>query len=373
VTGLKRVVVIGGTGHFGGRICRRLVREPGIELVVTSRHVAAGNELARSLSAQHSQSNVVSAALDQFSATFEEDLSALNPAIVLHTAGPYQGQNYRVAEACIKCGSHYIDLADGKEFVTGFSALNEAAKDEGVMLVSGASTLPGLSSAVIEALRNRFGEIKHIEISIAPAHQTPRGAGTIASVLSYCGTPFSILVDGKQQTVFGWQSLKMQRYPSLGRRLSAVCDVPDLALLKKLVPGVETVTFHAALEASWEQLALWMMAWLTRLNIVTDWTGFVPIFQKVSDGLIGLGSASGGMHIRLSGSGSDGKPAECTWYLTAHQNHGPEIPCIPALVLARKLIRNRLTLRGAYACLGLMSLAEFDEEAADLDISWVVV
>lgn len=107
MTGLKRVIVIGGTGHFGGRIYRRLVREPGIELIVTSRNGVTGKDLAHSLGAQHSQSNVASAVIDQISECFEEDLCALNPSIVLHTAGPFQGQTYRVAEACIKCGSHY--------------------------------------------------------------------------------------------------------------------------------------------------------------------------------------------------------------------------------------------------------------------------
>jgi hypothetical protein len=43
---------------------------------------------------------------------------------------------------------------------------------------------------------------------------------------------------------------------SFGRRLTAVCDVPDLALFPKRYPGVQSVTFRAALEVSCEHLAL---------------------------------------------------------------------------------------------------------------------
>jgi hypothetical protein len=366
------IVVIGSTGHFGGRICRRLVDEPNIELVVTSRKEADAARVAMELGAEHSSARIRPACLDQHSTSFEDDLRRLNPKIVLHTAGPYQGQDYRVAEACASCGSHYIDLADGREFVEGFSCLNETALQRDVLLVSGASTLPGLSSAVVDSLRDRFSQVYTIEISIAPAHQTPRGIGTVSAVLSYCGKPFQVLTDGAWGTKYGWQDLRVQRYPQLGTRLSGACDVPDLVLLPKYVDGVRTVTFHAALEAPWEQLTLWIMAWLTRLRVVRDWSRYTSTFYRISGRLISLGSDTGGMHIRLTGTDKDRKSKECTWHITAGQNHGPEIPCSPALVLARKLTRDEIPQRGAYACLGLMNLSDFELEVQDLNISWEV-
>ena len=122
---------------------------------------------------------------------------------------------------CIHCGAHYIDLADGREFVAGFHRLNDEAQNRGVLLVSGASTLPGLSSAVIDSMSGDFDVISGIEISIAPAHQTPRGVGTVAAVMSYCGKPFKVLEQGRWMTRYGWQDLRIQHYPALGKRLSA--------------------------------------------------------------------------------------------------------------------------------------------------------
>ena len=367
------IVVIGGTGHFGARICRRIAGEPGTELVVTSRTESKAAELVMRLKDAHPNSRIRAARLDQSSPGFEADLRRLHPNVVVHTAGPYQGQDYRVARACIDVGSHYIDLADGREFVEGFARLNESALRRDVLLVSGASTLPGLSSAVIDSLRNQFEKIQSIEMSIAPAHQTPRGTGTIAAVLSYCGKPFEVLVDGNWLTRYGWQDLRFQRYPRLGTRLSGACDVPDLGLLPKYVAGVRTVAFHAALEAIWEQLALWLMGWLTRSRLVSNWDRFAPAFQRLSDRLNRMGTDTGGMHVRLTGTDENRERIVRTWFLTATDNHGPEIPCSPALVLARKLVRNELPLRGAYPCLGMMSLVEFDHEVRDLNISWQVI
>lgn len=369
---MKRIVVIGGTGHFGSRICRRISGEKSTELVVTSRSERKARTLVDELQKNVPSAPINAARLDQFSPEFERDLVALRPDIVIHTAGPYQGQDYRVAKACINSGSHYVDLADGRNFVQGFDTLQKEAKQKDVLLVSGASTLPGLSSVVIDSLRHNFGAIEEIEISIAPAHQTPRGQGTIAAVLSYCGVPFQVLVEGKWVTKYGWQDMKARRYPNLGLRLSSACDVPDLGLLPEYVDGVDTVTFHASLEAKWEQIALWLMGWLTRAGVIKTWDRFVPGFQWMNDRLINFGSDVGGMRIKLSGKSTDHNQQSVTWNLTARQNHGPEIPCSPALILARKLAADEIPARGALPCLGMFSLAEFENEISGLDINWSV-
>ena len=365
-----RIVIIGATGHFGGRICRRILGEPDTELVITSREFDKVQSLSTELGQLDASAEVSAAALDQTSPSFAADLAELQPNIVIHTAGPYQGQGYNVAEACIACGSHYVDLADGREFVERFTALHEEASRKNVLLVSGASTLPGVSSAVVDHVRSDLESIHSIETSIAPAHQTPRGAGTVGAVLSYCGAPFEVFENGEWLTRYGWQNLKLQRYPEFGRRLSAACDVPDLGLFPNYVEGVQTVTFHAALEASWEQITLWKMAWATRLGIVSNWERLVPTFQGWSDRLIKLGSTTGGMQMRISGVGKGGSSKAIAWNLVAHQNHGPEIPCVPALILARKLAAGAISTRGAYPCLGLITLPEFDQEVSDLDIHW---
>ncbi len=366
----KTIVVIGATGHFGGRICRRISDEANSELVVTSRSAGNAASLARELRAASPHAAIRSAALDQFAPGFEADLASLRPDIVVHTAGPYQGQDYRVAKACIGCGSHYVDLADGREFVGKFDTLHREALDRNVLLVSGASTLPGLSSAVVDLLEDRFETLHGIEISIAPAQRTPRGTGTIAAVLSYCGKPFEVLVDGEWVTMHGWQNMKTQRYPDLGRRLSGACDVPDLGLLPDYLGGVRTVTFHAALEAKWEQVGLWCMGWLTRLRLVRDWSRLVPALRRLSRRLTRLGGDTGGMQVRMTGIGRDLSALTVTWSLIARRNHGPEIPCAPALILTRRLARDHIETRGAVPCLGLITMSEFDREMRDFDVDW---
>ena len=336
----RTVLILGATGHFGARICRRILNEPGLQLLVSSRSEASAERFAAELRKIEPDASVTGVVLDHFSATFAQDLKSLQPHVVVHTAGPFQGQSYDVAKACIDCGSHYIDLADGRHFVEAFSSeLNQAAEKARVLLVAGASTLPGLSSAVVLEVTNGWQSVASIAISIAPAQQTPRGLSTIRAVLSYCGKPFDIFVGGRWHRHHGWQSLKLLHYSSLGWRLSAVCDVPDLSLFKQRFPALGTVIFRASLESKLEHLALWFFASLTRLGFVRNWTDYASSFQKLSSLAQRLGGDIGGMQVDIAGNNRAGVPVRCQWKLVADNNHGPEIPVSPALVLVRRLVR----------------------------------
>ena len=126
-----RVVVVGGLGNFGARICTRLALEPEIEIVATSRHMSKGGDPA----------SIQTAMLDINAHDLCSKIQSLTPELVIHCAGPFQGQDYRVALASLACGAHYVDLADGRGFVTGFiAAVGPAAEAAKRIAITGAST-----------------------------------------------------------------------------------------------------------------------------------------------------------------------------------------------------------------------------------------
>ena len=73
-----------------------------------------------------------------------------------------------------------------------------------------------------------------------------------------------------------------------------------------------------------------------------------------------FGSDAGGMHMILSGRGHDGQPLTRTWFIVAKAGDGPQIPTIPAILLARRLYEKDPGLRtGAYPCVGLVRLDDY--------------
>jgi hypothetical protein len=283
---------------------------------------------------------------------------------VIHCAGPYQGQDYRVAEAALLAGTHYLDLADGRAFVSQFAAaLREREGVASYAAISGASTLPALSSAVIDHLKTGFVRVMSIEMAIAPGQRAPRGTATMAAVLGYAGQGFPCWIDGAWQTAFGWQKLVRMQFP-FGRRWAAACDVPDLELFPDYYRGVQTVTFRAALEVPLQHFALWGLAGLRRLKIPLPLARWASAINRIGSWLDRFGSDCGGMRVDVVGETPDGQRERRSWLLTAKDNHGPEIPCMAAVLLALKLARGEPVPRGARPCIGLLSLMEFESEFA---------
>ncbi len=67
-----------------------------------------------------------------------------------------------------------------------------------------------------------------------------------------------------------------------------------------------------------------------------------------------------GMSITLSGRGFSGQPKRVSWTLVAPGGVGPQIPTLPVLILARRMVNNELPSIGAFPCLGLFALEDFD-------------
>lgn len=349
------MVVLGGYGNFGARICHALAGESEFEVL------AAGRSANRGLQLDHASSD------------FAARLQQISPSIVIHCAGPFQDQDYRVARATLAAGAHYIDLADGRDFVTRFAkSLDTEARAAGRLAVSGASTLPALSSAVIDSLSRRFRELEEVQIAIAPGQRAPRGAATTAAVLGYCGRPFKWLSGGVWRDAWGWQELVRLRFAGLGSRWAAACDVPDLELLPTRHPGLRTVEFRAALEFPVQHFALWLAAGLRRLGAPLPLERWARPLDRIASTMDAFGGERAGMLVGLTGTKPDGTRARAEWHLTVDAFVGPEIPCFPAILFARQLARGIRVERGAFACMGFLALADFEPEFSNWKIATAI-
>jgi hypothetical protein len=278
-----------------------------------------------------------------------------------------------LAEACIGLGIHYLDLADGREFVQGVHALNAAAVEHGVLVVSGASTLPALSSAVIENLASAFSEIEEIDIGIAPGYSGPRGLATIRSVLGYVGRPVPIWRQAKMGCARGWGDTKRHRYPApVGHRNLSLIDVPDVSLIPAFYPTLRRLSIRAGHEVSLVHHALRLLGLLVRIGLIRNLAAHARMMQRMAGWFDGFGTNSGAMHVQLRGRGDDGGLKSRTWTLIAENGDGPRIPTLAAVLLTKKLLNVRgvapIASRGAMAAWNLLTLREFEGEWRSLAI-----
>lgn len=360
-----RILLLGGYGNFGARIARRLAGDAGIELVIAGRSAQRAAQLSAAL-AGHCSSTAFDA--NGSLALLTSHLREHSPQLVINACGPFQGRDYRLAEAAIAIGAHYVDLADARTYVAGFGRLDAAAHRADVLAVTGASTVPGLTAAVIDSMRGGLVRIDAIDCGISPGNRTERGLATVAAILSYVGRPIQVWRDGRWQPLPGWQDCGRHRYPEpMGTRWLAACDVPDLELFPQRY-GARAVRFRAGLELSLLHLGLWSLSWLSRVRLVPDWSRHAALLCRLSRWFDRFGTDVGGMHLSVRGSNAQGHALEREWMIVAGGGDGPEIPATPAVVLAKKLARGELAARGARPCLDLFSLDEFLTALEGLDI-----
>lgn len=363
---MTRIIVVGGYGVFGSRLAERLACESDLEVVIAGRSEAKARAAAAAL-APTATARVTAAAVD--AGTIETAaLSRLAPVVVVNAAGPFQSQDYHLAEACIAARVHYVDLADARRFVTGITALDGAAKSAGVAVISGASSVPGLSSAVIRDLAASFARIHAIDIAISPGNSFDPGVATIASILSWVGRPFMARIGGAKRMIHGWQGLAGRDFPGLGRRWLGYADVPDLDLLPERYPDAETVRFRAGVEVGAFHIGLYALSWLVRAGLVGDAARHARPLLAMKRRLSSLGGDRGGMLVVVEGTGRDGAMLKRQWHLVAGSGHGPYVPTLAATILAKRLARGTANLVGAMPCLDLLTPAEVAAEVADLDI-----
>lgn len=364
--GTPRVLVVGGYGAFGLRAVERLARSGGIEVIVAGRSGEKARQLAQRL-APSSAASVSGLALDAMAPDIAR-LRACAPSVVLNASGPFQAQDYALARAAIEVGAHYVDLADARAFVTGIGVLDDTAKAAGVLVTSGASSVPALAAAIIDHHLPEFSRLDVIEHAITPANGYDPGVATTQSILGGLGKPMPLLIDGEWTSRAGWLGLSRMHFEGLGTRWMAHCDVPDIEIFPRRYAGVRTVVFRAGLEVGLFQWSLWLLAGAVRAGIIRRPERLAPLLMRLKRAFRFLGSDTGGMVVRLAGLGNDGAPRTRVATLIARQNEGPNVPVIAAVIVARKLASGALDIKGATPCVGLVTLDEVIAEIADLPI-----
>lgn len=349
---------MGGAGSFGRHLVESLLQTTQCHVVVCGRSVATASAYAASLASPR----VSAAALDRNTADAKA-ITDLNAFVVVDATGPFQNMPLTFARAVLKAGSHYVDLADARDFVMRFSELDELAKARNVLAVTGASSTPALSNAVIDDVSRGWARVDDIEIAIAPGNQGATfGLAVIRSILSYVGRPVSLLLNGRWTTAPGWGLGVRKSFGELGKRPLALVDTPDLDIVPQRYPNARNVIFRAGLEVRVMHYGLWLLGLLVRLRLLKNLRPFAEALRDGATLFRRMGTDSGGMLVEVTGRYADGARLKSTWRLLAFSEDGPRIPTMPALCVVRALLDGKMRTRGAMPCVGIISLETLERE-----------
>lgn len=359
-----KLLIVGGYGTFGGRIVELLEGEAALSLIVAGRSLSS----AKAYCASRGQT-----AATLMAARFDRDgdlaaqLDFLGPDIVIDASGPFQAYGagaYRLVDACIAARIHYLDLADGSAFVEGVAAYDAAAREAGVYVLSGVSSFPVLTAAVVRKLAAPLARIDEISGGIAPSPFAGVGANVVRAIASYAGQPVAYL--GRTAKIIGRPFTQQRRYTiappgrlPLRNTMFSLVDVPDLRVLSALWPQAKRVWMGAGPVPEVLHRALIFCAWLVNLGIVRTLAPLAPLMHWATN-RVRWGEHRGGMFVEVKGADVDGVVQTRSWHLLAEGADGPLIPSMAVQAIILKHLAGAPPRIGARACVDDIELEDYE-------------
>ncbi|MGB3338241.1 MAG: DUF4166 domain-containing protein [Devosia sp.] len=348
-------VIIGASGVFGSRLARLLARRQAFRITLAGRTPAKIIPLQADLLRIDPQGGYDAVALDRDRVT-AQDLQALDCQLVVDCSGPFQSMGTSLIEAAIAAPCHYLDLADSRAFVAEIGRFDAAARAAGVAIISGASSSPCLSNAVLDYLVGDWTSIDTIDCAIVPGNQTPKGKSVIDGILSWVGQPIRIFREGEWQTGVGWTGERIIAIDGVAPRRAMLAEVPDLDIIPQRFSPRIRAGFDAGMELDLLNALIGLSGLAVRLKLFRSARAFSALGNLIANALDGFGSQDGGMRVEVNGVDGSGEPRCAVWHLKAGNGHGPFVPIGPAATLVETLLLSRPGASGAGNAAGRVKL-----------------
>jgi hypothetical protein len=371
-----RVLILGGYGTFGGRLAQLLADEDRLTLIIAGRSRAGAEAFCAALRPAPGSAVTFAAMPAAFDrdGEVERQLREIAPDVVVDATGPFQSYGadpYRVVRAALAQGVHYLDLADGADFVMGIAQFDAEARARGTFVLAGVSSFPVLTAAVVRQLSVGMTRVETVTGGIAPSPYANVGINVIRAIASYAGKPVATtrgeattyaLIDSRRYTI-----APPGRLPLFPTRFSLV-DVPDRHVLPELWPSLRLVWMGAGPVPEVWHRALNALAWLVRLKLLPSLSPFAPLMYRAIN-LLSWGEHRGGMFVAVQGTGAGGERIERSWHLLAERDDGPLIPSMAAAAIIRHCLAGGPPAAGARVAATDLELADYERLFARRRIS----
>jgi Domain of unknown function (DUF4166)/Saccharopine dehydrogenase NADP binding domain len=364
---MTRVLILGGYGTSGGRLARLLADDARLTLLIAGRSYAAAEDFCAGLGGAARREPLK---FDRTGYVLAQ-LRDTTPEMVVDASGPFQiygDDPYVVVKACIALKIPYLDLADGAAFVDGIAAFDGEAKAQNIFVLSGVSSFPVLTAAVVRELSADMAQVDSVTAGVAPSPFADIGLNVLRAIASYAGKPLAIPRDGRKTTAYAildflpFTIAPPGRLPLLPRRFTLV-EVPDLEVLPALFPTLKTVWVGAGMVPAVLHRALSGLASLVRLRILRSLLPFADWMHR-SRRWLRWGEHRGGMFVAVAGTAAGGHRVTREWHMIAEGDDGPFIPSMAAAAVVRRVLDGDRPAAGARAGTTDVTLADYAAQFA---------
>ncbi len=356
-----KIIILGGYGVFGGRLAELISDIPDLDIFIAGRTLIKAQKFVARLDGA---ARFHPLEIDR--ADIQTALSEHLPDLLIDASGPFQNYGddpYGVIKACLATGTHYLDLADAADFVFGVAQFNEAANDAGIVILSGVSSFPVLTSAVLREFQKDM-IVHSLKGGIAPSPHAGVGLNVMKAVISYAGDPVQLVKDGRKAEGIGLAdnmryTIAPPGHLPLDNILFSLVDVPDLQVIPAENPSIQDIWMGAGPVPEYLHKILIAISRLRSWFPLPSYAPLAPLFYRILNRLK-FGEHRGGMFIEAKGE-QNGKAVTRSWHLLAEGNDGPYIPSMACEALIRKWVQGDIPQPGARAASRALSLQDYED------------
>ena len=366
-----KILILGGYGIFGGRLARLVSGDDRLHLFIAGRSLEKAKAFCESLPPGAHRSPVV---FDR-DGDVDKQLEEIKPDLVIDGTGPFQiykGDPYAVVKSCIANQINYMDFADGSGFVKGVSQFDKQAKDKNIFILSGVSSFPVLSAAVVRKLSVGVKKINSIRAGIAPSPYAIVGLNVIRAITAYAGKPIQRRKGGKiiyshALTETTRYTVKPPGYIPVKNTVFSLVDVPDLQVLPEIWTDLDEIWIGAGPTPEILHRMLIGLSWLVKLKIIPSLLPFASLFHFVINHLR-WGEHRGGMFVEIQGLSEDDENITRSWHMLAEGDSGPFIPSMGLEAIILKMLSGEKPESGSRPATMDLELEDYDEMFKDWNI-----
>ena len=327
-----RILIPGGYGVFGRLLARELLATTEARLVIAGRNARAAREACREL---NGAGRCEPLELDLC------DMGSVGEAAggcfaVVCAAGPFQALPRGLPRAIVRAPAHWLDIADDAGWVLpllGDEGLGETARDAGVVVIPGLSSVPALSGALARWCVTRLPAAVRARIVLWIGNRNAKGPASIQSALqSGFGDPVRVRLPEGECRAYRFSS-------------------PDAELLRR------ELNLDAEFRVAFEwRLSNWLVARLQGAGTDRRPSRLSRALARLAAPLARFGSRDA--YLQVEAFSSDGSG------LAAHlHGQGQWLAVLPAAFALEALFSGELTKRG---CVSPSTLLEPEEWIAQL-------
>lgn len=359
-----KILILGGYGTFGGRLAELLATDARLTLLIAGRSFTKAQSIMQTFPAGAKK---VALEFDRAGDVLTQ-LRACTPDLVIDATGPFQlygDDPYVLVRACLELGIHYLDFSDASDFVKGIAQFDAQAKAANIFMLSGISSFPVLTAAVVRHISQDMVRIKSITGGIAPSPHARFGLNVIKAICSYAGKPVKLRRQGRDTAGYGIVEnrnylIKPRQVRPLPDIRFSLVDVPDLQVLPELWPAVESVWMGAGPTPEILHRLLNILAWLVRLRLLPGLVPFAGMFHWVLNHAR-WGEHRGGMFVEVEGVNVNAEAVTRSWHLIAEGDDGPYIPVMALLAIIHRCLDGKAPASGARSGIKDLEIADYDK------------